>query len=99
MKSTELTRKLIGILLTPNSYLLRFVPLPVIVLGLLSSSREAGRAAPLTSPPRVLILDETVYGGAGSQEAASAANSSTPPVARNVSGSMLVTPYSLLAMK
>ncbi len=48
-----------------------FLGLALTSLALLSPASL--HAAPATSPPRVLILDETVTGGASSQEAAAAA--------------------------
>jgi hypothetical protein len=51
-----------------------FVPLTVmsLLLALAFLDARPAAAAPLTSPPRVLILDETVVGGVTSQEALAA---------------------------
>lgn len=72
MKSTKLVHKLSAIRPTVLSSFPRVFPPLALSLGLLCLAPAPGRTAPLTSPPRVLILDETVYGGATSQEAVAA---------------------------
>jgi len=67
-KSVRLT--LPGGLTKPRS--LGFLPLLVLVLAGMGLRPEALQAAPVSSPPRVLILDETVLWGTNSWEALAA---------------------------
>lgn len=49
-----------------------FLLVGVMILGMIFLAAPPAQATPVTSPPRVLILDETVVGGATSQEAIAA---------------------------
>ena len=53
-------------------WVVRATTIMLTLLGWMAIQPTPLRAAPVTSPPRVLILDETIVGGAGSWEALAA---------------------------
>jgi hypothetical protein len=72
MKKQKQVRKLIPAVLVQPGVWQCCLPLLAAAVGWGLFQPEALRAVPVTSPPRVLILDETVDGGINSQEAQAA---------------------------